>query len=118
MSCSPSAREARLAEAQRVWRVEYDRHGGPEVLGWRYCHLSPHGLDEVRIAVRAASVNLVDGKSSGGVSPSLPCVFPSGTGSDGAGFVVALGAGVDPMWLGRGVAFLAPREAAVRGLKQ
>lgn len=112
MSFSPSARETRLAEAQRVWRIEYDRHGGPEVLVRRYCHLSPPGPGEVRIAVRAASVNPVDGKIRGGVFPSFPCVFPSGTGRDGAGVVVALGDGVDPAWLRRRVAFLAPRASS------
>lgn len=109
MSGPPPLREGQLVAAVRVWRVEYDRTGGPEVLVWREAALAAPGRGEVRVAVRAASVNPVDGKIRAGLLPPLPSAFPAGTGRDGAGLVVGLGADVDPVWLGRRVAFLAPR---------
>lgn len=91
-----------------IHRVEYDRLGGPEVLVWRATSLPPPGPGEVRIAMRGASVNPIDGKIRSGRLP-VPLTFPAGTGRDGMGVVAALGEGVGAKWLGRRVAFLAPR---------
>lgn len=95
-----------------IWRVEHDAHGGPEVLHRRDALLAPPGPGEVRVAMHAASVNPVDGKIRAGLLDGLPPGFPAGTGRDGAGVVAALGAGVGAEWLGRRVAFLAPRGSA------
>ena len=78
-----------------MFRVEYDRTGGPEVLVWRRAPLPPPGAGEVRIAVAAASVNPIDGKIRAGALPPLPRGFPAHTGRDGAGRVVVAGPGVD-----------------------
>lgn len=65
----------------------------------------PHpGPGQVRIAVAAAGVHVVDtsireGDAPPGQSPDLPVTL----GRDAAGTVDALGAGVDPVWLGRRV---------------
>ncbi len=93
-------------------RVEYDRTGGPEVLVWRPAPLPPPKAGEVRIAMRAGSVNPIDGKIRAGRLPPLPLGFPAQTGRDGMGVVTALGPEVDAAWLGRRVAFLAPRGPA------
>lgn len=101
-----------VPDSVAIWRVEHDVHGGPEVLQRREALLAPPGPGEVRVAMRAASVNPVDGKIRAGLLKGLPSSFPAGTGRDGAGVVVALGAGVEVEWLGRRVAFLAQRGSA------
>ncbi|MDR5653145.1 quinone oxidoreductase family protein [Ruixingdingia sedimenti] len=105
-----------LATATQVWRVEHDRPGGPEVLTWRKGPLPPPAPGEARVAVRAASVNPVDGKIRAGRLPGLPPAFPATTGRDGAGRVLAVGPGVAPGWLNRRVAFLAPRGEGTWGM--
>ena len=62
------------------------------------------GPGQVRIAVAAAGVHVVDtsiraGDAPPGQQPDLPVTL----GRDAAGTVDALGAGVDPVWLGRRV---------------
>lgn len=62
------------------------------------------GPGQVRVAVAAAGVHVVDtsireGDAPPGQSPALPVTL----GRDAAGTVDALGAGVDPVWLGRRV---------------
>lgn len=62
------------------------------------------GPGQVRVAVAAAGVHLIDtsireGDAPPGQSPDLPTVL----GRDAAGVVDALGPGTDPAWLGRRV---------------
>src|SRR5688500_3823430 len=62
------------------------------------------GPGQVRIAVRAAGVHVIDtsvraGDAPPGQQPDLPLT----PGRDVAGVVDALGAGADPSWLGRPV---------------
>lgn len=101
-----------LASAETVHRVEYDRTGGPEVLVWRAAPIAPPAQGEAQIAMRAASVNPIDGKIRAGLLPPLPLGFPAGTGRDGMGRVMAVGEGVASERVGRRVAFLAPRSGA------
>jgi len=92
--------------------VQYTRYGGPEVLYLDDVPDPPCGPDDIRIAMRAASVNPVDGKLRSGLLVAMtgPITGPTGTGRDGAGVVVEAGANVDPALMDKTVAFLTPRE--------
>jgi NADPH2:quinone reductase len=85
--------------------------GGPEVLAVEACAVPTPGDGEVRIAVHAAGLNFADTERRRGLylaEQPLPDIL----GFEGAGVVEALGSGVEPSWLGRRVAFLAPRAHA------
>jgi NADPH:quinone reductase len=79
--------------------------GGPEVLQFEERPQLHPAREQVRIAVRASGVHLVDtairrGTSFGALpKPELPMV----PGREVAGRVDAIGDGVDPCWLGRRV---------------
>jgi len=69
------------------------------------------GPGEVRIAVAAAGVHVIDTaiRAGAGGPPGSRPDLPTTPGRDVAGVVDALGAGVDPTWLGRRVvAYLGP----------
>lgn len=83
--------------------------GGPEVLAVR-AHPAPEpGPGEVLVRIHAAGVNFSDTERRRGVydPPRLPWV----PGNEAAGVVEGLGTGVDSAWLGRRVAFWAPRTS-------
>ena len=89
--------------------IVVDALGGPEVLALR-AHPTPEpGLGEVLVRVHAVGVNFSDTERRRGVydPPRLPWI----PGNEAAGVVEGLGAGVDPGWLGRRVAFWAPRTS-------
>jgi NADPH:quinone reductase-like Zn-dependent oxidoreductase len=72
--------------------IVLDRHGGPEVLERRELVLPELGPREVRVRVRAVSVNHLDiWVRKGG--PAFKLVYPHRLGSDMAGEVEALGPG-------------------------
>jgi NADPH2:quinone reductase len=71
--------------------IRFDRTGGPEVLSYRDHDLPPPGAGQVRVRHRAIGVNFIDIYHRSGLYP-LP--LPSGLGSEAAGVVEALGAGV------------------------
>lgn len=73
--------------------VIYDRFGGSEVL--RLDQLEPGvlGKGELRVRVRAASLNPIDYKMRSGVMP-LPFLLPRVVGLDFAGEVLEVGSGV------------------------
>lgn len=75
-------------------RVEYGRYGGPEVLRLIDVPSGPLGHDQIRVRVKAASVNPVDWKIRSGVLKMMTGkVFPRGMGQDFAGIVEAVGPG-------------------------
>jgi NADPH:quinone reductase len=75
--------------------VQFDEYGGTEVLHIRDLPIPAPGPDEVLVAVRAAGINISEAKiRSGQVRAIFPATFPSGQGSDLAGVVEAIGAGV------------------------
>lgn len=84
--------------------LQYDEYGDPEVL-----HVAeapePHpGPGQVRISVRAASVNFFDCKLRGGrMEGIVPVEFPVVPGVDAAGVVDEVGEGVSPRLLGEAV---------------
>jgi NADPH:quinone reductase-like Zn-dependent oxidoreductase len=95
-----------------VLAVAYDAYGGPEVLKLRSIPAPPLAQDQVLIEVRAASMNPVDWKvRSGMLQKFFPVAFPTITGRDGAGEVIAAAADADASLVGKRVCFLAQRGA-------
>ena len=84
--------------------VRYDRYGGPEVLAVEEVPEPHPGPGQIRIAVRAASVNPVDWKIRAGyLSEFMPTDFPAGVGRDAAGVVDEIGDGVSDVEVGDAV---------------
>ncbi|MEP6688517.1 MAG: alcohol dehydrogenase catalytic domain-containing protein, partial [Gemmatimonadales bacterium] len=83
--------------------------GGPEVLVLRAHPVPAPGPGEVLVRLHAIGVNFSDTERRRGVydPPALPWV----PGNEAAGIVEGLGPGVVPAWLGRRVAFWAPRTS-------
>jgi NADPH:quinone reductase-like Zn-dependent oxidoreductase len=82
--------------------ITYDRHGGPEVLTLVDDAPEPKlGPAEVRLQVRASSVNPVDWKIvAGGLDPLMTTVFPAIPGWDVAGVVTEVGLDVPELSVG------------------
>jgi NADPH:quinone reductase len=96
------ARQGRRVTAETSRAIVYTRSGGPEVLTMVDRPARNPGPAEVAIRVHRSGVNPTDWKSRQGGGPSAV----SGArvpGQDGAGVVVAAGAGVDRSLLGRRV---------------
>lgn len=81
----------------RGWQVT--RHGGAEALEWRELADPEPGPGEVRVAVRACAVNHLDLWVRNGV-PGHRFPLPLVPGSEVAGVVDAVGAGVDGVEIG------------------
>jgi NADPH:quinone reductase-like Zn-dependent oxidoreductase len=81
--------------------LQFTRYGGPEVLTWAEAP-DPHaGPGQIRIAVRAASVNPIDWKLiSGSMSGGEPMVGTGYLGYDAAGVVDEVGEGVTGVSVG------------------
>ena len=81
--------------------VRFDDYGGIEVLEVRDVARPEPGPDQVLVAVRAAGINPSEGAMRAGlVREFFPSTFPSGQGSDLAGVVEEVGAGVTGMAVG------------------
>lgn len=89
--------------------LQFDRHGGPEVLGIADVPEPVPGPGQVRIAMQAASVNVFDTKLRAG---RMGGDLPGGVGVDGAGVVDQVGDGVSEVALGLEVFGLGQRTAA------
>jgi NADPH2:quinone reductase len=93
--------------------IRLHEFGPPENLRYEEVPDPTPGPDEVRVTVAAAGVHVIDttirsGQRSAARRGSRPDL-PTTPGRDVAGVVDALGAGVDPTWLGRRVvAYLGP----------
>jgi NADPH:quinone reductase-like Zn-dependent oxidoreductase len=81
--------------------LQYRAYGGPEVLEWAEAP-DPHaGPGQIRIAVRAASVNPIDWKTiSGALSRGQPMAGTGYLGNDAAGVVDEVGQGVSGVAVG------------------
>ena len=81
--------------------LQFTTYGGPEVLTWAEAP-DPHaGPGQIRIAVRAASVNPIDWKiMSGALSGGQPLDGPGYLGFDAAGVVDEVGEGVTGVSVG------------------
>ena len=81
--------------------LQFTAYGGPEALTWAEAPVPRAGPGQIRIAVRAASVNPVDWKRLAGVmSGGQPLVGPEYLGSDAAGVVDEVGEGVTGVSVG------------------
>ncbi|WP_429949520.1 quinone oxidoreductase family protein [Comamonas sediminis] len=76
--------------------------GGPECMQWLQLELAAPGPGEVLLAQQAVGVNPLDVLQRKGIAP-IP--LPSGLGLEGAGTVLALGAGVSQFAVGDRVAY-------------
>src|ERR671921_2392216 len=81
--------------------LQFSTYGGPEVLQWAEAP-DPHaGAGQIRIAVRAASVNPIDWKAfSGAMSGGEPMAGTGYLGYDAAGVVNEVGEGVTGVSVG------------------
>jgi NADPH2:quinone reductase len=89
----------------RTKAIVIRKTGGPEVLSYEEVTLPPPGKGEVRVRHTAIGVNYLDVYYRTGLYPS-PSLHIT-PGSDGAGIVTALGAGVTDIRKGDRVAFVA-----------
>lgn len=81
--------------------LQYKVYGGPEVLEWAEAPEPHAGPGEIRIAVRAASVNPLDWKILAGyLSGGAPLESPGVLGFDAAGVVDEVGEGVSGVAVG------------------
>ncbi|WP_026909438.1 NADP-dependent oxidoreductase [Patulibacter minatonensis] len=81
--------------------IRFDEHGGVDVLEVREVERPTPGDGQVLIRVKAAGINPGESAIREGVfADRWPTTFPSGQGSDLAGVVEELGAGVDAVAVG------------------
>ena len=84
-------------------RIQFSHHGGPDVLEYTdYNPIAP-GPNEVRVQNQAIGLNFIDTYFRSGLYP--PPALPSGLGTEGAGIVEAVGAGVSHLQIGDRVAY-------------
>jgi NADPH2:quinone reductase len=82
--------------------IRFHKTGGPEVLVWEEVEVGDPGPGQVRIRQHAVGLNYVDTYQRSGL---YPMQLPSGCGSEGAGVVDAVGAGVADLKRGDRVAY-------------
>ncbi len=81
--------------------LQFTAYGGPEVLTWADAPVPHAGPGQIRIAVRAASVNPVDWKLlTGAMSGGQPLAGAGYLGYDAAGVVDEVGEGVTGVSIG------------------
>lgn len=85
-----------------VKAIRFHKTGGPEVLQLEEIAVGEPGAGEARVRHTAIGVNFIDTYHRSGLYP-MP--MPSGIGSEGAGVVEAVGAGVDFLKVGDRVAY-------------
>ncbi|TDV12136.1 quinone oxidoreductase family protein [Paraburkholderia caballeronis] len=84
--------------------IRYDRTGGPEVMKWVDVDVGDPGEGEIRIRQTAVGLNYLDVYFRNGLYPQP---LPAGLGSEAAGEVTAVGAGVTALKAGDRVAYVA-----------
>lgn len=73
-------------------RIEFHKHGGPEVLAAVAFTPSAPGENEIQVENKAIGINYIDTYIRSGLYP--PPSLPSGLGTEAAGIVSAVGSGV------------------------
>ncbi|VXB01164.1 quinone oxidoreductase, NADPH-dependent [Pseudomonas sp. 8AS] len=84
-------------------RIQFSRHGGPEVLEYTDFTPAEPGPQEVRVRNRAIGLNFIDTYYRSGLYQ--PPALPSGLGSEAAGEVEAVGSAVTHLKVGDRVAY-------------
>jgi len=82
--------------------IRIHQQGGPEVLKWEDVQVGDPGPGEARVRHKACGLNFLDVYQRGGLY-KLP--MPTGLGSEGAGVIEAVGAGVSHVKAGDRVAY-------------
>jgi NADPH:quinone reductase len=82
--------------------IRFEKTGGPEVLELQEVELPPPAAGEARIRHTAIGLNFIDTYQRSGL---YPVSMPSGLGSEAAGVIEALGAGVKGFKVGDRVAY-------------
>jgi NADPH2:quinone reductase len=82
--------------------VRFHKTGGPEVLVWEDVEVGDPGPGQIRVKNHAVGLNFVDVYQRSGL---YPMQLPSGAGSEAAGVVEAVGAGVTELKAGDRVAY-------------
>jgi NADPH2:quinone reductase len=82
--------------------IRFHKNGGPEVLQWESVEVGDPGAGEARIRHTAIGVNYIDTYHCSGL---YKVALPSGLGTEGAGIVEAVGAGVTDVRPGDRVAY-------------
>lgn len=85
--------------------IVVEKTGGPEVLKWREVAVGKPGRGQVRVRHTAIGLNFIDIYFRQGLYP--PPALPFTLGNEGAGEVVAVGAGVSDLKVGDRVAYAA-----------
>lgn len=85
--------------------IRIHQTGGPEALRWDEIEVGHPGTGEARVRHTAIGLNFIDTYHRSGLYP-LP--LPAVLGSEGAGVVVAVGAGVTDVTVGDRVAYAGP----------
>lgn len=98
-----------------AWRFVVRAPGGPEVMEREEIAIPAPGPGEVRVRNEAIGVNFIDTYHRSGL---YALTMPTGLGTEGAGVVEAVGAGVDPALIRRRVAYTTqdPRSYATHSL--
>ncbi len=91
-------------------RIQFSRHGGPEVLDYLDYQAAAPGPHEVRVQNQAIGLNFIDTYFRSGLYS--PPALPSGLGSEGAGIVEAVGSAVSHLQVGDRVAYATGPQGA------
>ena len=73
-------------------RIQFNAHGGPEVLQWIDFELADPADNEIQVENRAIGINYIDTYVRSGLYPVKD--FPSGLGTEAAGVVKSVGKNV------------------------
>ena len=93
--------------------IRYHRYGGPEQMRLEPFILPSPAPGQVAVRIRAAAVNPQDWKARQGTHRLVPhCQFPRGMGSDFAGIVTNVGAGVTRLKAGDEVLGISERPGS------
>jgi hypothetical protein len=96
-----AAADPPVGEEWWMQALQFRAYGGPEVLEWAEAPEPHAGPSQIRIVVRAASVNPIDWKTiTGALSGGKPVVGTGYLGSDAAGVVDEVGEGVTGVAVG------------------
>jgi NADPH2:quinone reductase len=82
--------------------IRFYKNGGPEVMQWESVEVGQPGPGEARVRHTAIGVNYIDTYHCSGL---YKLALPSGLGTEGAGIVEAVGAGVNDVRPGDRVAY-------------